>query len=209
MMVEDDIECDNNDDDALALTVTMALTTSCVVMQEHMDKRKHRQKKKKGRGHPYTLSRQRMSILLIQQLLSNLYFKHSYRFSLNEIEYLIQCIGPHVVVSTNGKTKAPNGLMSLETKLLASICFFAGWSAYNIFPLFGIRHTSLFRCIWAIVHAINETLDMRIDFPQEHFKQQQITHGFMKKLLGLIVVLVALMVCWYGLRNQLNTIAQS
>ena len=59
MMIEDDIECDNNDDDALALTVTTALTTSCIVMQEHMDKRKHRQKKKKGQGHPFMISRQK------------------------------------------------------------------------------------------------------------------------------------------------------
>ena len=36
-MIEDDIECDNDDDDTLALTVTMALTASCVVMQEHME----------------------------------------------------------------------------------------------------------------------------------------------------------------------------
>ena len=47
-MIEDDIECDDDDDDTLALTVMTALTTSCVVMHEHMDKRKHRQKKKKG-----------------------------------------------------------------------------------------------------------------------------------------------------------------
>ena len=151
-----------------------------------------------------------MSILLIRWLLSDPYFKCSYHFSPTEIKNLIQCIGPHVVVSTNGKITAPNGLIPLETKLLALIWFFAGGSAYNIFPLFGIGHTSLFRCIWAIVQAINETLDMRIDFPMEHFKLQQIAHAFMKKaLLGLIVVLVASMVCWYGLRNQLNTIAQS
>ena len=65
MTIEGDIECDDDDDDTLALTVMMALTASCIVMQEHMDKRKHRQKKKKGRGHPFTISRQRMSILLI------------------------------------------------------------------------------------------------------------------------------------------------
>ena len=100
-----------------------------------------------------------------------------------EIKNLIQCIGPHVVVSTNGKITAPFGLIPLETKLLASIHFFAGGSAYNIFPLFGMAHTSLFRCVWAIVQAINKTPDMRIDFPMEHFKQQQIAHGFMKKAL--------------------------
>ena len=64
-MIKDDIECDNDDDDTLALTMTMALTARCVVIQEHMDKRKHRQKKKKGRGCPFTITRQRMSILLI------------------------------------------------------------------------------------------------------------------------------------------------
>ena len=122
-----------------------------------------------------------MSILLIRRLLSDPYFKRSYRFSLHEIENLIQCIGPHVVVSTTGKTTALNGIIPLETKLLVTIRFFAGGSAYDIFPLFGIGHTSLFRCIWAIVHAINETLDIRIDFPQEHSKQQKIARGFKKK----------------------------
>ena len=68
-------------------------------------------------------------------------FQVQLSFSLHEIENLIQCIGPHVIVSTTGKTTAPNGLIPLETKLLAMICFFAGGSAYDIFPLFGIRHT--------------------------------------------------------------------
>ena len=139
-----------------------------------------------------------MSILLIRWLLSDPYFNRSYCFSPTEIENLIQCIGPHVVVSTNGKITAPNGLIPLETKLLKTIVFLQ------------VVVLTLFRCIWAIVHAIDKTLDMRIDSPIEHFKQQQIAHGFMKKaLLSLIVVLVALMVCWYGLRNQLNTIVQS
>ena len=64
---------------------------------------------------------------------------------------------------------------------LRQFVFFVGGSAYDIFPLFGIGHTSLFRCVWAIVHAINETPDMRIDFPHEHSKQRQIAHGFKKK----------------------------
>ena len=177
-MIEDDIECDNDDDDTQALTVTTALTASFIIMQKHMDNRKHRQKKEKGC--PFTISRQRMSIILIQWLLSDPYFKHSYRVSPHEIENLIQCIGPHVVISTTAKTTAPNGLIPLETKLLATIQFFAGGSAYDIFPFFGIGHTSLFRCVWAIVHAINETPGMRIDFLQEHSKQQKIAHGFKK-----------------------------
>ena len=122
-MIEDDIECDNDDDDTLALTVTTALTASCVVMQEHMDKRKHRQKKKKGRCCPFTIMRQRMSILLIRRLLSDPYFKRSYRFSPHGIENLIQCIGPHVVIATTGKATAPNGIIPLEAKLLVMIRF--------------------------------------------------------------------------------------
>ena len=86
-----------------------------------------------------------MSILLIRRLLSDPYFKCSYRFLPHEIENLIQCIGPHVVISPTGKTTAPNGIIPLETKVLATIRFFAGGSAYDIFPLFGIGHTSLFR----------------------------------------------------------------
>ena len=55
---------DNDDEDALAITVITGPTTSCIVMKGHIDKRKQRQKKKKG-GHPFTISRERMSILLI------------------------------------------------------------------------------------------------------------------------------------------------
>ena len=95
-MNEDDIEYDNDDDDTFQLTITMALTASCIVIQDHLDKRKHRLRKKKGRGRPFTISRQRMSILLIRRLLSDPYFKRSYRFSPHEIENLIQCIGPYV-----------------------------------------------------------------------------------------------------------------
>ena len=69
----------------------------------------------------------------------------------------------------------------METKLLVSICFFAGGSSYDIFPLFGIGHTSFFRCIWAIDNVIYKTPDMRIEFPIDHIKQQQIAHGFMQK----------------------------
>ena len=65
-----------------------------------------------------------MSILLIQWLLSDPYFKRSYHFSLHEIENLIECIGPHVIVSTTGKATALNGIIPLETKLLVTIRFF-------------------------------------------------------------------------------------
>ena len=102
MTIEDDIEWDDDNEDTQAIMVMMTLTTSCVVMKEHIDKRKQRQKKKKG-GHPFTISRQRMSILLIQRLLPDPYFKWSYRFSHTEIKNLIQCIDPHFVISTNEK----------------------------------------------------------------------------------------------------------
>ena len=122
-MNEDDIEYDNDDDDTFQLTITTALTASCIVIQDHVDKRKHRLCKKKGRGRPFTISRQRMSILLIRRLLSNPYFKRSYRFSPHEIENLIQCIGPFVDVAPTGRISAPNGIIPLETKVLATIRF--------------------------------------------------------------------------------------
>ena len=64
MRIEDDIEWDDEDDDAEAIIVITALTASCIAMKEHICKKKQRQKKKTG-GHPFTISRQRMSILVI------------------------------------------------------------------------------------------------------------------------------------------------
>ena len=87
-MNEDDIEYDNDDDDTFHSTITTALTATCIVIQDHLDKAKHRLRKKKGRGRPFTIPRERMSILLIRRLLSDPYFKRSYRFSPQEIENL-------------------------------------------------------------------------------------------------------------------------
>ena len=58
MRIEDDIEWDDDDDDddAEAITVMTALTVSCIVMKEHICKKRQRQKKKKG-GCPFTISR--------------------------------------------------------------------------------------------------------------------------------------------------------
>ena len=47
MTIEDDIEWDDDGEDARAITVMTALTASCIVMKEHIDKRKQRQKRKK------------------------------------------------------------------------------------------------------------------------------------------------------------------
>ena len=64
-----------------------------------------------------------MSILLIRRLLSDPYFKCSYRFSPHEIENLIQCIGPYVLIAPTGNTTALNGIIPLETKVLVTIRF--------------------------------------------------------------------------------------
>ena len=95
----------------------------------------------------------------------------------------------------------------METKLLVSIHFFAGGSSYDIFPLFSIGHTSFFRCVWVIVNAINKTPDMRIEFPIDHIKKQQIAHSFMQKSspwFNCCVSCIVGMLIWMEKPNKQN-----
>ena len=139
--IEDDIEWDNEDDDAEAIIVITALTASCIVMKEHIYKKKQRQKKKKG-GHPFTISRQRMYILVIRRLMSDPYFKQSYHFSHTEIKNLIQCIGPHFVISMNEK----------KQHRMASFLWRQN-SLYQFASLQVVVHTISFHCsVWDTLH---------------------------------------------------------
>ena len=47
MRIEDDIEWDNEDDDAEAIIVIMALTASCIVMKEYIRKKNKGKRRKK------------------------------------------------------------------------------------------------------------------------------------------------------------------
>ena len=44
MMIEDDTKWDDDDEDAQAIMVMTALTASCIVMKEHIDKDRRRKK---------------------------------------------------------------------------------------------------------------------------------------------------------------------
>ena len=140
--------------------------------------------------------------------MSDQYFKWSYRFSHTEIENLIQCIGPHFVIPTTEKnsTEWSHSYGDRTPCINSLLC---SGSLYNIFPLFSIVHTSFFRWVWAIVNAINKTPDMRIEFPIDHIKQQQIAHGFMQKStpqFNCCVGCIDGMLIWTEKLNQHNCV---
>lgn len=72
----------------------------------------------------------------------------------------------------------PNGFISSETRLAAALRYFAGGSALDIALVFGINHWDVFRSVWMIVDAINETKDLAISFPRIHSKQKEIAKEF-------------------------------
>ena len=45
----------------------------------------------------------------------------------------------------------------------------------------GISQTSVYRCVWAVVDAVNATPGLEIEFPKDHEKQKEIARGFQKK----------------------------
>ena len=136
-------------------------------------------KEKKGSGRPFVIQRERATIALHSEKLSDPYSRRSFRYTRSEMEILINLSGPHYPKKAR---IGPNGEIPLETALMVSLRFCAGGSPYDIFPLFGIGYNSVYNCLWDTIRAINTCPDMKVEFPSSHAEQKRIARGFERKV---------------------------
>ena len=81
------------------------------------------------------------------------------------------------------KDCSPNGKITLTVRLACGIRFFAGGDAYNIACMFGISHSSVFKSVDFVIEAVNKCDELKLEFPLDHDKQQEIADGFLKKCM--------------------------
>ena len=81
-----------------------------------------------------------------------------------------------------------------ETKLSVALRFFAGGDPLDIMVTHGISQTSVYRCVWAVVDAVNATPSLAIEFPSDHEDQKKLPEDFSPKVKqDLTIVWVLLM----------------
>ena len=84
--------------------------------------------------------------------------------------------------STNrSRGRDPNGTIGADLKLSMAIRFFAGGDPLDIMLSHGVSYTSVYKAIWEVVDAVNQSPYLAISFPKDHQSQQQIADGFKQK----------------------------
>jgi len=64
----------------------------------------------------------------------------------------------------------------------------AGGNPCNIFQVHSVGIYQVNIKLWMVIHAINQCNELKIEFPKDHLKQQEIAHGFQQMSSVLLPV---------------------
>ncbi len=62
--------------------------------------------------------------------------------------------------------------------LACALRYFAGGLLYDIMAKYGISHTDVMDSVWYVVHAVNTTSELNIEYPSCKVEQARIAAGF-------------------------------
>lgn len=71
-----------------------------------------------------------------------------------------------------------NGCISTSVRLACALRYFAGVSPYDIMAKYGISHTDVMEIVWYVVHSVNTTSELNIEYPLCEVEQARIAAGF-------------------------------
>ncbi len=63
-------------------------------------------------------------------------------------------------------------------RLACTLRYFAWGSVYDLMSNYGISHTDVFDSVWQVVHAVNNTLEFKIEYHLSVDEQRRIAAGF-------------------------------
>ena len=72
----------------------------------------------------------------------------------------------------------PNGCISTSVHLACALRYFAGGLPYDIMVKYGSFHTDVMDSMWYVVHAVNTTSELKIEYPLCKVEQGRIAAGF-------------------------------
>ena len=76
------------------------------------------------------------------------------------------------------KINGPNGIIPYSTRVAAAIRYMSGGDPKDIQLVFGISNSEVYKSVWLVVDAINETTEFDIVYPSSHEEQREIARGF-------------------------------
>jgi hypothetical protein len=116
-------------------------------------------------GRTKLIKRQRIEMKNMKYLLGSYRFRHSYRMTIDQFDNLVKLLTPYINVGMNRRKQGrpddfmpctgPNGLISIELRVSATLRILAGGDPNDIGPLHGISPNHIYDgCVWPVVNAI-------------------------------------------------------
>ena len=108
-------------------------------------------------------------------------FRRAYRMSFFTFKKLYMQLKQYlrtVMLHPNVKKSAPNGRITLSSRLGIAIRYFAGGDPYDIHVAYGVSYCEIFRSVDFVVDAVNSCPALNISFPSSHTEQKKIASAF-------------------------------
>ena len=129
--------------------------------------------------------RERRYINSIFKELGPHYVRRAYRMESPSFWKLLAILDPYLDAQTKFKSStiqkgggAKNGLISNATRLSTALRYFAGGRAEDICIVHGISHCQVFRSVWRVVDAVNQAVELKIEYPATHEEQGKVAADF-------------------------------
>jgi hypothetical protein len=95
----------------------------------------------------------------------------------SDIEYLLRQQDEISEIQRSAK----NGKIAISVRVACAIRYFAGGSPYDLMICYGISLSSVYRCVWIVVEAINRCPGLDIIFPSDPEEQRAMAALFKAK----------------------------
>ena len=125
-----------------------------------------------------TIKRARKDLNLYFQELGPTVFRRMYRMHEEDFYKLYDILEPKLPVLTRQRGKTPNGDITNLHRLAMALRFMAGGERYDIAGVHGVHPGQVYKSLWMIVDAINNTAALDIVFPTSHEKQREMAAQF-------------------------------
>lgn len=108
----------------------------------------------------------RMDWPSFKERLDDFTFRRYYRLGRDDFAVLLELLRPHLAVDeTMSRRGSPSTPVTPELQLSMALRIFAGGSYLDIMLLHGVHRSTLYKSLWRVVDALNNTQELGLSFP--------------------------------------------
>ena len=106
-------------------------------------------------------------------------FRRMYRMHEEDFDLLYEILLPALPVpKKRSRGATPNGDISNKARLAMALRFCAGGDKHDIAATHVVHPNEVYKSLWLVVDAINNTPSMKMEFPADHDQQQKLADEF-------------------------------